>query len=1089
CAKVLLENGKNKNVLVCPQCDKRQVLSKFEKCKVDQTLAARVEEEIKNPTFIHDGKKRPKSEKKEPKNEKEVPRAQEKTNVSDVKDNKNDEVEQRSQEKTNVSDVKDNNSKELSLICPECKELFTDPIILPCSHALCKTKCAVKIIEINRVLKCSECKEKFFYNNVMDYKIDVNLASRVKAMKDTISEIENTLETEDTDMKNPDDNVLDSKILELFCPECDDLFSDPITLSCNHSLCKTKCAMNILKHEKFGKILNCPTCNKRHFMKNLTKHKVDEDLAAKVEKVKKENPTVDWKSKKKQNAVFKLQEDEKKALRKKAMEAASKAWKEAHKDELTDPVTPKESEVLGTTPPGLGPVILPPEGKPLGPGGPPGSMGPRGPPGYGDPWGPHGEWGPRGPPPRGWGPRGPPPGAWGPRGFPPGGWGPRGPPPGHWGPMGPPGFMGMGPMGPGGFRPGGPWIGPGMNPGFPVDPSQQPEDVAKDVEVQGEQSEEEKARAAAMAAAAATNSWGVSTSKEENALDSLINKVLRPTVPNKRQEKFVIPNKPLFEELSTHKEETNKSENKMKEKQNPNKEKTASDYSKRAKLADKALKAIDESSNISESDESPPPPPSESSSDSDSDDEPVIVRRSIGRMLVAATAGKKEKVPDIILPPAPKKSCMKQPKSVMKQKETVPESDIKTGFAAKPRSILKRKAEADNETDSQKAKKEYHICISGLPSSISAAFIKILVCQYGKVLNVKIAKKKDSVFAFVTFGSSEEVAKAVAKLNNTEVDSHIIEVKKLKNLPGASKPKSEPIPNESDASSSKGVVPSSTNVASPNIEEPAISEEAQSLLAKFKNTTSFKEASKPKKKKIVSKQQMEDLVAGAKLAAKKAEALLRIKHEQMRQKQFAALEEQSQKVEKFETRQPFKGQSNRGPKFQHQQNDQGNQAVSYDGQPAQANNGQPGQAQSFEDWYRYMGWYFYHYMANQAQTANQPLPSDLYTQFKTWLHGQNFPGITPETLPDDVPGMPPGMGGATFQTQPSVQPGMIPPGAQPGMVPPGAQQGMQPGMMPPGSRPGMMPPGARPGMMPPGARPGMMPPGAQPGMQPGMMPP
>ena len=53
------------------------------------------------------------------------------------------------------------------LMCPICLELFTIPVILPCSHILCKSPCAERLFN-HGFVRCPVCRDNSFVSGGLD---------------------------------------------------------------------------------------------------------------------------------------------------------------------------------------------------------------------------------------------------------------------------------------------------------------------------------------------------------------------------------------------------------------------------------------------------------------------------------------------------------------------------------------------------------------------------------------------------------------------------------------------------------------------------------------------------------------------------------------------------------------------------------------------------------------------------------------------------------------------------------------------------------------------------------------------------------
>uniref|UniRef100_A0A4W3IWP2 RING-type E3 ubiquitin transferase n=1 Tax=Callorhinchus milii TaxID=7868 RepID=A0A4W3IWP2_CALMI len=71
--------------------------------------------------------------------------------------------------------------KELELICPLCLELFTDPVILECSHSFCRS-CITRCWEKPGPSSCPMCQETFLERNLRTNRALGNLSEKAREM-------------------------------------------------------------------------------------------------------------------------------------------------------------------------------------------------------------------------------------------------------------------------------------------------------------------------------------------------------------------------------------------------------------------------------------------------------------------------------------------------------------------------------------------------------------------------------------------------------------------------------------------------------------------------------------------------------------------------------------------------------------------------------------------------------------------------------------------------------------------------------------------------------------------------------------------
>ncbi|KAM4741458.1 E3 ubiquitin-protein ligase TRIM35-like [Anableps anableps] len=109
---------------------------------------------------------------------------------------------------------------EEDLCCPVCQDVFKDPVVLSCSHSFCK-ECLKTYWRVRPGRSCPVCRKR-------SAREDPPVSLVLKNLCETFLEQRDQRASEEED---------------LCCPVCQDVFKDPVLLSCSHSLCQ-ECLKN-----------------------------------------------------------------------------------------------------------------------------------------------------------------------------------------------------------------------------------------------------------------------------------------------------------------------------------------------------------------------------------------------------------------------------------------------------------------------------------------------------------------------------------------------------------------------------------------------------------------------------------------------------------------------------------------------------------------------------------------------------------------------------------------------------------------------------------------------------------------------------
>lgn len=98
------------------------------------------------------------------------------------------------------------------LECPICLDLYTYPIILPCSHVLCRSPCAENLFDFN-FIRCPVCRDNCYVTG------GLGSLPKVLALENIIDKVKNNTASKkasnsDTDTDNDGGN-------DVFCQLCD----------------------------------------------------------------------------------------------------------------------------------------------------------------------------------------------------------------------------------------------------------------------------------------------------------------------------------------------------------------------------------------------------------------------------------------------------------------------------------------------------------------------------------------------------------------------------------------------------------------------------------------------------------------------------------------------------------------------------------------------------------------------------------------------------------------------------------------------------------------------------------------------------
>ncbi|CAH1773067.1 unnamed protein product [Owenia fusiformis] len=133
------------------------------------------------------------------------------------------------------------------LQCPICLELYTHPVILPCSHVLCKAPCGERMFE-HSFIKCPVCRDTSYVSG------GIASLPRVITIENIIDRYR--AETEDSDSTESDE---DGSPLCQLCKSGNERKAKKICVDCNASYCHHCLELSHPNREPFSNhILNEP---------------------------------------------------------------------------------------------------------------------------------------------------------------------------------------------------------------------------------------------------------------------------------------------------------------------------------------------------------------------------------------------------------------------------------------------------------------------------------------------------------------------------------------------------------------------------------------------------------------------------------------------------------------------------------------------------------------------------------------------------------------------------------------------------------------------------------------------------------------
>ncbi|XP_056018091.1 E3 ubiquitin-protein ligase Midline-1-like isoform X3 [Ostrea edulis] len=154
------------------------------------------------------------------------------------------------------SPVKAKMDVDCDLQCPICLELFSYPIILPCSHVLCRSPCAEHLFDFN-FIRCPVCRDNCYVSGGISSLPRVialeNIIERYKADRSTRESSESAQENTqdashlDTSISSQSDAGNESSILCHLCNSVSKKKAKKSCLDCNVSYC-SNCLL--LTHQK-----------------------------------------------------------------------------------------------------------------------------------------------------------------------------------------------------------------------------------------------------------------------------------------------------------------------------------------------------------------------------------------------------------------------------------------------------------------------------------------------------------------------------------------------------------------------------------------------------------------------------------------------------------------------------------------------------------------------------------------------------------------------------------------------------------------------------------------------------------------------
>uniref|UniRef100_A0A3B3X7E9 RING-type domain-containing protein n=1 Tax=Poecilia mexicana TaxID=48701 RepID=A0A3B3X7E9_9TELE len=185
------------------------------------------------------------------------------------------------------------------LCCPVCKEVFVDPVVLSCSHSFCK-ECLKNSWRARPGRSCPVCRkrsdredppvsltlkrlcESFLQQKIQKASEDLcslhseklklfcldhqeklktslePLKRKLEMKKEVKEEFDQTAEHMKVQARHTERQIKESEE-DLCCPVCQDVFTDPVVLSCSHSFCR-ECLKSWWREKP---ATECPVCKKR----------------------------------------------------------------------------------------------------------------------------------------------------------------------------------------------------------------------------------------------------------------------------------------------------------------------------------------------------------------------------------------------------------------------------------------------------------------------------------------------------------------------------------------------------------------------------------------------------------------------------------------------------------------------------------------------------------------------------------------------------------------------------------------------------------------------------------------------------------
>ncbi|XP_022530646.2 E3 ubiquitin/ISG15 ligase TRIM25-like [Astyanax mexicanus] len=134
--------------------------------------------------------------------------------------------------------------------CSLCLDLTTDPVTTPCGHNICKGCINVFWVDQNQrgIYSCPYCRRTF--SQKPDLNTNLFLATILENLK--MREVHQNTGTATVEVS--------ADLKEFRCIVCLDLPTDPVTISCGHTLCM-RCINRCWDQEDYRGVYSCPQCN------------------------------------------------------------------------------------------------------------------------------------------------------------------------------------------------------------------------------------------------------------------------------------------------------------------------------------------------------------------------------------------------------------------------------------------------------------------------------------------------------------------------------------------------------------------------------------------------------------------------------------------------------------------------------------------------------------------------------------------------------------------------------------------------------------------------------------------------------------